>query len=142
MVGLADKEGAEDLTNIFRTARKDGVIVKPDEPLVPMDASFIDEAKGAENPVIICSTFTKHDASTAAYVFAWQPKHAENPSCRLNAKSLGLEGEVYVYDFFNGSGQVVNQGETCTLPLNSSDSATPAWAYRVVAAGGTIGDGR
>ncbi len=48
MVGLSDIMGEENIENIFRAVRKDGVIIKPDVPLTPTDASFVEEGNGGK----------------------------------------------------------------------------------------------
>ena len=44
LVGVGDAIGSFDRDNLLRVVRSDGVIVKPDNSIVPIDRSYIDEA--------------------------------------------------------------------------------------------------
>jgi hypothetical protein len=57
IVGVGDPIGAESATNLFQTIRTDGVIVKPDEPIVPIDATYIQDAQALKQPMV-ASTYT------------------------------------------------------------------------------------
>jgi hypothetical protein len=52
-VGVGDRIGSVDAANLLRAVRKDGVIVKPDVPLVPIDQSILADAKGFEAPMVL-----------------------------------------------------------------------------------------
>src|SRR5207302_8156464 len=45
IVGVGDPIGAESKANLLQTIRGDGVIVKPDVPIVPVDAMYIQDAQ-------------------------------------------------------------------------------------------------
>ena len=129
MVGLADAMGDEDLANISRSARADGVIVKPDEPITPTDSTFIAAAQGQNVPTI-CATTTVHpeatEAGKAVYVFAYSQSRVENQKkpakeserWSIESASLGLTGAVFDYDYFNDTGKLVSSEETFSNPLN------------------------
>lgn len=130
MVGLSDKIGEEDLDNIFHVARRDGVIVKPDEPLIPMDQTFIAQAKGKKTP-LICAA---HSGDTQ-YVFAFNPKQGNgDDSAEFSPDSLGLHGNVFVYDWFAAKGRLVDTKENFSQHLNEDD-----WAYDVICPVGKSG---
>ena len=57
IVGVGDPIGLESATNLFQTIRADGVIVKPDEPIVPIDATYIQDAQALNKPMV-ASTYT------------------------------------------------------------------------------------
>jgi hypothetical protein len=40
MVGIGDRSGAEDKKNLLHAVRLDAVIIKPDTPLLPIDAMY------------------------------------------------------------------------------------------------------
>ena len=44
MVGIGDAIGAENRENLLCVARPDGVLVKPDEPILPVDETYLDDA--------------------------------------------------------------------------------------------------
>src|SRR5262249_16248846 len=56
-VGIGDLMGAETMTNLNHAVRTDGVIVKPDVSIVPLDRSYIADAKQETAP-LIASTYT------------------------------------------------------------------------------------
>ena len=45
ILGVGDAIGAESKTNLFQTIRGDGVIVKPDVPIVPVDTMYVQDAQ-------------------------------------------------------------------------------------------------
>ena len=47
LVGVGDALGHVDATSLLRSVRGDGVIVKPDAPIVPLDSSYIADASAA-----------------------------------------------------------------------------------------------
>jgi hypothetical protein len=70
MVGFGDEMGKEDAENIFRAVRADGVIVKPDVPLLPVDSSYIAEANQRKEP-LVSFTYSDHSGLRTAYVLAF-----------------------------------------------------------------------
>jgi hypothetical protein len=68
-VGVGDRIGAVHTENLLRAVRGDGVIVKPDVPIVPLDQSFRNDARGLKEP-IVASTYTDFGGLRAWYVFA------------------------------------------------------------------------
>lgn len=107
-VGIADAIGALDAGNLLRAVRRDGVIVKPDVPLTPTDASYSSMAQGADTPQI---AFTWSDFGTMRtnYVFAFT--HGTNAQAKFRAADFGINTPVYVYDYFAGTGQLVNPAD-------------------------------
>ncbi len=69
-VGVGDPIGKESAENIRRVVRPDGVIVKPDVPILPTDETYLAEAAGT-TPPMIASTWTDHDSLRSVYVFAY-----------------------------------------------------------------------
>ena len=70
-VGTGDAIGREDKANILKAARPDGVLVKPDEPIVPTDATYQNEAVKNGLP-FVASTVTRHGALETRYLFAFR----------------------------------------------------------------------
>jgi hypothetical protein len=126
IVGIGDPIGAESKTNLFQSIRTDGVIVKPDVPIVPLDQMYALDAQN-QNAPMIASTYTDHGAMKAVYVFAY--KRGTNTAISFNPSSLGLTGSVYVYNFFTHTGQVVAAGS------NYNDTVNDASYYIVVPIG-------
>ncbi|HVU58279.1 MAG TPA: hypothetical protein VHD83_24630 [Puia sp.] len=69
-VGTGDAIGKEDKANILMACRNDGVLVKPDVPLLPMDQDYLQMARGQKRPVLAC-THTQHESITTGYVLAF-----------------------------------------------------------------------
>src|SRR5580704_6458983 len=100
MVGFGDPIGKEDQTNIFRAVRKDGVIVKPDVPIVPVDSAYIAEANG-EHRALVASTYTDHDGIKTEYVLAFRVPKSDVTEAQISLADIGITGSAYVYDFLN-----------------------------------------
>jgi hypothetical protein len=103
-VGVGDAVGSLDRANLLHVIRSDGVIVKPDSALVPLDQSVIRDAQGAGHPMV-ATTFSRFGKFRAVYVFAYS-RGAED-SISFEPLELGLRGAVYVYNTRTGKGLVV-----------------------------------
>ncbi|RCS28860.1 hypothetical protein DEO45_14255 [Rhodanobacter denitrificans] len=128
-VGVGDAFEKLDRTNIFRAARADGEIVKPDEPLMPLGVSYLTQAQKTGVP-IIAATFTRHGGHATAYVlaFADDPRSATT-DFSLTPKDLGFGGTVAVFDPASESVVVKHADQTITGKTTGPD----AFAYRIVA---------
>ena len=125
-VGIGDRIGSMSTANLLRAARRDGVIVKPDSPLLPLDSSFI-AASGSGSAPLVASTYTDFGALRPAYVFSYGSGAAWHPS------ELGASGPVYVFDYFSGVGRIANPGDRITPSLPEG------WSYQVVSPVGPSG---
>ena len=67
---------------------------------------------------MIASTYTDHGGLKASYVFAY--KRGNNTAITFNPSSLGFNGSVYVYNYFTGSGQVVEAGKAYSDTINDA----------------------
>ena len=117
-VGPGDALGTVSAANLLKSVRSDGVIVKPDVSLVPVDDAYANDALGLNQP-LVATTYTDHANSRALYVFAY----GENPaslSASFKPADFGISSNAYVYDFFAATGTVVNAGSafnfTTTMP--------------------------
>jgi hypothetical protein len=129
-VGVGDAIGAVDAASLLRAVRKDGVIVKPDVPLVPVDKTFINDAQGLNRPML-ATTYTDFGDLRAVYVLAY-PRGANLP-VSFQPSSLGFEERVYIYDYFAQTGQLADASDTFRVSL------TGAYAYYIVAPVGRSG---
>ena len=93
-VGIGDAIGSESRSNLMRAVRADGVIVKPDAPLVPTDADILADAQGRHTP-LVASTYTQNGNRTI-YVFACT-RPGDAPEVSFTPASLGFAGKVFVY---------------------------------------------
>jgi hypothetical protein len=113
-VGVGDPLGHVSKAGIMQAARPDGVLIKPDAPIVPTDQTYIGEAAG-QTPPMVAATHTDHDGLRSAYVFAYARQPA-GQTATFTARQLGIDGAAYVYDYFAGQGALV--------PADGSYSAT------------------
>jgi hypothetical protein len=124
-VGVGDPLGAANAANLSKSVRRDGVIVKPDFPLVPVDDTYINDALHLNRP-FVAMTRSDHDDSRALYVFAYG-ENAANLSAAFTPASFGISSNAYVYDYFAATGTVVNAGGafnfTTTMP-NGTNGGT------------------
>ncbi len=133
VVGFGDPINRENRTNLMRTCRSDGVIIKPDVPIVPIDSAYLDGALHIAAPVI-ARTYTNQDGVKTAYVFAFAPKPRDKKSVKFSARDIGLHGAMYVYNYFTGASKLVAAGRTFTGALG-----TNAASYYVCASPGAAG---
>ena len=129
IVGVGDPLGALDAANLRRVMRGDGVLVKPDAPIVPDDATYLAEAAGADQPRV-ASTYSDHGKLRDLYVFAYRRQTAGTAT--FAPADLGVPGRAYVYNYFRGTGQVVEAGA-------SYHDAVGSGSYYVVAPIGPSG---
>jgi hypothetical protein len=101
-VGFGDKMGMEDHANIDKAVRADGVIVKPDAPIVPVDSAYVAEANH-QHRALVASTFTDHDGIKTWYVLAFADRPEAKPDekdATISLGEIGVSGPAYAYDFF------------------------------------------
>ncbi len=130
MVGVGDAVGQLDPATLLHAVRPDGVIVKPDDALTPLDASYIAQAKDRSAPVIAVAR-TNHHGWITSYVFGFRASGG-GKEC-LSPAELGYVGPVYAYNYFQNSGAYLD----LETPLHISISDLPAyWIVVPVAASG------
>jgi hypothetical protein len=113
-VGIGDPFGSISGANLLHAVRKDGVIVKPDVPLVPAEASYAAMAHSVDTPQI-ASTWSDFGGLRTTYVFAYTK--GSNSQVALRASDFGAGGQVYVYDYFAGTGQAVDASEAVSKTI-------------------------
>jgi hypothetical protein len=121
-VGIGDAIGAENQANLFRAVRADGVIVKPDASIVPLDRSYIADVKNQPAP-LTAATCTDHDGIKTGYVFAFNRPNTPEDNVQFSPAELGLEGRAYVYDYFSGTGKLLKAQTPFVAPLGENASA-------------------
>ncbi len=123
MVGIGDQLDAGNKANLLQTVRPDGVIVKPDASLVPVDATYLDEVQNLDaKPAMVAAAYSYHTNMNAAYVFAYSRTNDQQQQASFTPASLGFNGSAYVYDYFAGQGTVVqaNQSFKAKVGFNGS----------------------
>jgi hypothetical protein len=138
LMAIADAMGSEVPANLLQAIRSDGVIVKPDVPVVPMDSTYIADAQAelqsAPLPPMLAFSYSNHGGTTVAYVFGYS-RGADGSAQNISFApgDLGLESAVYVYNYFSQSGEVVEAN------VSFLDSVSTFGSYYVVAPIGPSG---
>jgi hypothetical protein len=127
-VGFGDDMNKINAANIATCARGDGVIVKPDSSIVPLDRTYLADATGGRAPMI-AAAYTDHGPHRTAYVFAY-PRKPNQMAVEFTAKDLGFAGDMYVYQPVGERGQLIHAGAAFTLAFDQTSSKN-AWAYFV-----------
>jgi hypothetical protein len=123
-VGTGDAIGSQKEANLLLAIRADGVIVKPDAPLVPTDGAFVTEAVAGQNngPPLIASTTSSNGVITTYAVAIPQSNSSATTTGTFSMSDLGISGSAYFYNYFTGSATEVSPGGTVTeqvAPLTS-----------------------
>ncbi len=96
-IALGDKVGFQNAENILQTCREDGLLLKPDRPLLPIDLMFL-----PNNKPFIASTYSLNSGKVWQYVLAM--KIDDNPATEnfYTLRDLGIhEGKWVFYDYFD-----------------------------------------
>jgi hypothetical protein len=128
MMGVGDAINGGDKASIMRAIRADGVLIKPDVPILLTDKTIIAEAQGKTNPSM-ATTYSDHTGGRTTYVFGFTSSSA---SLSFTPAELGYSGSVYVYDVNKQTGRLL----TATQPNADMISDT---AYYLVAPVGPSG---
>jgi hypothetical protein len=121
-VGFGDELGKESKQNLLQAARSDGVIVKPDAPLVPIDADYLEGALGRNGPTLGYTHTTQGDITTA-YVFAFAQTPQDRKAVHFKAHDVGLDGPLVVYDYFARKLTLVPAGSAFNGELEGDDAS-------------------
>ena len=132
MVGIGDEIGKADRASLLRSVRPDGVIVKPDHPLVPLDTCYLSDAKGLHYP-LVGRTYTDHKSLRTHYVFAFNRTN-DCSVMILRPSALGLNEDVVAYDMRASTGHLLHTNETLHVRFDEG-----GWAYYVIAPFGKSG---
>jgi len=116
-VGIGDPIGSMNSANLMRAIRADGVIVKPDVPLTPVDSSYTKRVSQGDAPQV-AATYTDFGALRASYLFAWVAGSGRN--ARFQLADVGITQQTYLYNYFAGTGQLVNPAESLDEPIADS----------------------
>ncbi|MDL2718524.1 MAG: hypothetical protein PT977_12285, partial [Acidobacteriota bacterium] len=114
VVGVGDALGAIVPENLRMAARPDGILVKPDFPLLPTDETYLADAQKISKP-LVAATATDFGAYRAVYVFA----HARGgqTSATFTPAAFGLGGTVFVWDTFAKKGTLAPADAPFRQPL-------------------------
>lgn len=126
-VGTGDAIGKEDKQNMMMACRTDAVLVKPDVPLVPTDETYINDANHAGKLTLACTYTKQHDVQTD-YVFAFAGKNSDSRNVSFSPSSMGMKGEVMVYDPVTRVGKKLDAANTFTDVIGENN-----YSYYIVA---------
>lgn len=130
-VGLGDRVGRCDTDLVTATCRADGVLVKPDVPIVATAASIV--ANPAFEPhLLVAESHTDHPAGRWAYVTALHATPSDEPVTET-VDLAGLAdssptGDVICWDWRNRTATPMGAAESFEVTLARED-----WAYWVLA---------
>jgi hypothetical protein len=113
-VGVGDKIGAINAGNLRRAVRADGVIVKPDVPITPIDSSYWNDALGVGAPMI-AATYTDFGDLRAWYLFEYP--QGNNTVANFRLSDAGVDRPVLLYDYVAGTGRMVLPDELLALDV-------------------------
>jgi hypothetical protein len=120
-IGSGDDIAFINAKNLSHAVRADGVIVKPDAPIVPTDDTFVAVAQSSVAPMV-ASTYTDHGGLRTAYVLAYERTEGAVGAVSLLPDSVGVSAPAYVFDYFQNTGLVVELGAPFTSTVDYSGS--------------------
>lgn len=126
-VGVGDALGQIDVANLQRAMRTDSVLLKPDVPAEPIDASFISDAQGSSAPMVAATR-----SGDETEVFAY-PRADSQAQLTVSLRQLGVEGPAYEWDWVRQRGTRIAAGGSFSMVFRDG------WAYAVVTPIGSDG---
>ena len=129
-VGLGDAIGAMDKTLAMATARKDGTLIKPHQPLIPVDLMFTRHSK-----YYILSTFSDQPQLGLSWYYLlainlWPSRVKEK---WFTMQEIGLTANPnkrhIAYDFFDRSVEIIENNESKL----SQKLGNEKYKYRIIA---------
>ncbi len=133
VVGFGDPIYGQARGNLLRTVRSDGVIIKPDAPIVPIDRAYLNGALHIHAPVI-ARTYTDQGGVKTAYVFAFARTTRDVGKVTFSAADIGLRGPMFVYNYFTHAAAYAPAGRIFTGHLGKNNAS-----YYVCATPGASG---
>jgi hypothetical protein len=119
-VGVGDALGQIDAANLKRAVRADSVLLKPDAPLEPLDASFVSDARVSRAPMVAATR-----SGDEVEVFAY-PRATSQAQATVSLRQLGIAGPAYAWDWVRHTGMRIRAGGSFGMLFQDG------WAYSVV----------
>lgn len=115
ILGVGDPIGYVNKPLLMLTCRSDGLMLKPDRPIVAIDLMFKPHSK-----YYICSTYSKKEDYFWDYVLVvnYWPNRVKEKTFTL--RDLGLNGSRVVFDFINGNLRKLTGDEAISLDLKKN----------------------
>jgi hypothetical protein len=123
-VGVGDPLGGTNVQNLTAAIRGDGVIVKPDTPVLPIEAMYASDPTNPGAPMVAMADTSFGDV-TERYVFAYS-RTASEEMARVPLSNLELSGPVFAYNWVTHNGELIPAGGN--LRLKFADG----WDYQVL----------
>ncbi len=122
--GVGDALGHINATNLMRVMRADGVMMKADTPLVPIDAMYLADARKKDSPMI-AEAGSDFGAARIKYVFSY-PRKSSVTEASVSLRDLGITGPAFAYNWVTGHGELVPAADNLTLQFKNG------WAYYIL----------
>ena len=123
-VGVGDALGETNAQNLAGAVRRDGLIVKANTPLLPIDSMYTSDAMNLGTPMVAMSTDTFGDQSVR-YVFAYA-RRASEEGVTVPLSSLEMSGPVFAYDWVTHLSEVIPEGGTLRIKFGEG------WDYQIL----------
>ncbi len=120
-VGVGDPIGKSSRKNVLRAVLPDGLIVKPDMPLVVTDQTILADAADKHLP-LVATTYS--DAGDRVYYLFMYRRKSDGATCPVQ---LPGTGPVFVYNWFKQTGHLAAGGLQIREQLKRS-----GWQYDVI----------
>jgi hypothetical protein len=98
-VGVGDALGQTNAKNLFSAIRGDGVLLKPDKPLLPIDAMYVADAENRRSPMV-AQAETEFGHLRAHYIFTYARQSAAT-EVTIPVRTLGITGPTVLYDWIH-----------------------------------------
>jgi hypothetical protein len=123
-VGVGDALGETSAQNLAAAIRADGLIVKADSPLLPIDSMYPSDALHQSAAMVAMSQSALGNQS-ARYVFAYA-RSASQQGVTVPLSSLEISGPVFAYDWITHRGELVPDSGSLAMKF------TDGWDYQIL----------
>ena len=128
-VGVGDALGQINAANLKKAMRVDSMLLKPDVPAQPTDATFISDAESSNVPMV-AATRSGEEMEVFAY-----PRADSQAQATVSLRELGIQGPAYEWDWVRQTGRRIPAGGSFTMVFQNG------WAYAVLTPVGEDGIG-
>ena len=107
--------------NLHRAVRGDGLVIKPDTSLLPLDQSYLAQTAGAakDQPMAAAAFTYQSTKVAAAYVFAYARTPAPT-ELEIDLRELGIPTGAVAYSYWDGTIQNLQPGDPFRLTAGAS----------------------
>jgi hypothetical protein len=123
-VGVGDALGGTNAQNLDAAIRRDGTIVKPDSPLLPIDLMYTGDAANSNQPMV-AMTRTVFGGLSVRYVFAYARSSSQD-TVTVPLSNLEATGPVFAYDWVTHGGEVIPGGGNLRMKFKDG------WDYQIL----------